>query len=730
MSSSYDRVSAAMRSVYDRSVDTVSPGRVLLDEWKRVVRPALEAQKDLAPDTLELLGKIGSYSPSSAVRRAVRDWLRTEKDKYLPAPGPGPTPDPGTGVIPLRTTGRYPVYLNAQGTFTLHADGAQPANAGELGSSLFRAAKWVEDDGGRKNLFVDAQVPQALKDKVFQNLVQALGQTQGLAPVQQKQLVASVGCLLIELIKSLPDQGAASVLKGQAFDAVAQLISTPGTSPTTAHILIARLQDKSITAGLAEAQKTIAAQLLDQIAPRAPMDYAAFKRQALRDGKMVLTIDHCAGQGEGFLVGYALALEADGYVRKSGTPQGPAEYVKTFPTSDKWGVPVEVHIKLRDYNDDLYVPMADPNVHWVSYGGHSNFGRNKLNSLKNAPAAVGYKMILTDLCCGADGIDAEFAQYPGIQNLTSHASTYFRTRQHPTYGKIAHQSEGYDMMQTMINGVVAQKNWDQIENDLQRDANWWGHPTANNWITPNAWRRRLRELDADDDGISDLVDALPTYDTFDVVADTAREWDLAAPSTPADQINGRRAFLATRALNTATGYNPELQTTNGNRDVVGGPGGIWFDAKAGDKEYVRFADVPVAGGGTVLGVQFSSALADMTVEGLRAVLFYEYVQHLARKREINLDAEEAKVMGLVFVAASLEYDQGYRDQDIFDNLKRIYGFPANVDYQSVSQELSRADSARHNYTGDVQAVRALKRSWGGDIWNALRGVGTPSVPVK
>ena len=113
----------------------------------------------------------------------------------------------------------------------------------------------------------------------------------------------------------------------------------------------------------------------------------------------------------------------------------------------------------------------------------------------------------------------------------------------------------------------------------------------------------------ENDGISDLLDALPSYDPFEVREDTRREFELTVPDTSAAQINGRRAFLATRILNTLTNYNPMLQLANGPRDLIGATD-IFFQAQPGDREYVRFQMLQSDAGEPLVSVQFSPALAN------------------------------------------------------------------------------------------------------------------------
>lgn len=67
-----------------------------------------------------------------------------------------------------------------------------------------------------------------------------------------------------------------------------------------------------------------------------------------------------------------------------------------------------IELRVREMRGaDMYRGMGDASVDIVSYGGHSNFGNNTLNSLKNAPNQQGDKIVLRDLCAGSDTKNAE-----------------------------------------------------------------------------------------------------------------------------------------------------------------------------------------------------------------------------------------------------------------------------------------------------------------------------------
>ena len=151
---------------------------------------------------------------------------------------------------------------------------------------------------------------------------------------------------------------------------------------------------------------------------------------------------------------------------------------------------------------------------------------------------------------------------------------------------------------------------------------------------------------------------------------------------------------------------------------------MFFDAKDHPNEYVRFRRGP---NGERL-VQLSSALSDMTIESLRAVMFYELAIQLGRENpRLYADRAERTGMALVFAQAALEYDDSWRDQQIFDGLKKLYGLPASVTLSTVQTARAKADEERHNYTGDMQAARDVAAAYRAEL--SAAGAGDPAVVI-
>lgn len=636
------------------------------------------------------------------------------------------------------------VFLGGAG-FAMDATGRAPANAVELTHTLHKAGKWLQASfGSDDNLYAVARLDAAGKSAVLSQVEAALaGDLSSLSASQKEQLLGSCGALVAELIKSiefvpsLPSTNAPLLaLRDQAMTTLLKVLDHADSSVLVKRGLARYLTGSdTLNARLAPAQKTELTSRHDALSVKAPADYAAWEAA----GKDRIVVDHVAGAGENFVFGFVKQLQKDGidsrsassprFTVKSGdTNHGPCVLEAKVPANhplNTWGREMTIEVRVREMSRDMYRGMGDAGIDVVHYGGHSNFGNNTLQSLRNAPAQNGHKVILRDLCAGADTKNAEAHVYPEatLNAVTSVGSSYFRTTDDPTMGKYAYASEGYDMLMSVTRGLLGKRDWKFVGEDLEKRANWYGHDSKNNWTHPGDPRAGSM-VDDDDDGVPNVFDLMPSYDTTEVAASTTSEFDLTAPTQRADEISGRRAFQAIQFANTAVAYNSSLKPLNSERLLHADPNGIFFDAKDHPNEYVRFR----RGQNGERLVQLSSALSDMSIESLRAVMFYELAIQLGRENpRLYADRAERTGMALVFAQAALEYDDSWRDQQIFDGLKKLYGLPASVTLSTVQTARAKADEERHNYTGDMQAARDVAAAYRAEL--SAAGAGDPAVVI-
>lgn len=659
--------------------------------------------------------------------------------------GVTPPPQPGAQVSALPVKRGHEVFISTTAGFAMDAAGKAPATAVELTATLHNAGKWMQASfGTNENIFKTANLDAAGKTAALKQLKDALNaDLSSLSAPQREQLLGSVAALTTELMKSIefvphmPTANAELIaLRDQAFTTLKAALDHPQASVLVKRGMVGYLEKSdSVQAKLTQAQRAEITTRHHALFPRAPADYAKWEAQH----KDRIVVDHVSGAGENFLFGFVKQLQSTGLDSgRTGSPRftlvsgdakhGPAVLETKVPANhplNKWGREMTIEVRVRDMNRDMYRGMGDASVDVVHYGGHSNFGNNTLQSLRNAPAQNGDKIVLRDLCAGSDTKNAEAHVYPegALNSVTSVGSSYFRTTHDPEMGKYAYESEGYEMLMSVTRGLLAKEDWQTVGEDLQDRANWWGHDSHNNWTHPGDPRVGA-QVDDDDDGVPNIFDILPAYDTTDIAASTAAEFDLTAPSLKADEINGRRVFQALQFVNTAAAYNPDLKRTNTERLVHPDPNGMFFDAKDAPNEYVKWRKGPNG----ERFAQVSSALADMTIESLRAVVFFELVRQVGKENPSMFQSDAQRTaMALVFTAAALEYDDSWRDGEIFEGIKKLYAIPANVQLHDVNTALSAADTARHNYTGDMQAARDVVAKYGTEL--AGTNVGRPAITV-
>jgi hypothetical protein len=228
---------------------------------------------------------------------------------------------------------------------------------------------------------------------------------------------------------------------------------------------------------------------------------------------------------------------------------------------------------------------------------------------------------------------------------------------------------------------------------------------------------RRKVLDSDHDGQADYLDKLVNFDVQQVATDTAREFTAIAPTHPVDKLDGTVPHLAAMALNTATGYNTHTQGWKKQQIIGDG----FFTPGANDKDIVRFEQVDLDGLPT-LKMKVNANYAHMSVEALRAVAHYALIM----QTDMGLNTVDKKLMGLVFAAFSINYDEARwgRDDKIWDGLLARFNLPSDL---PMSPLLRILDDEHHDYSGNTSHISAWKQSLSAASLDALKkdDVGVP-----
>ncbi|MEW5853653.1 MAG: hypothetical protein AB2A00_33060 [Myxococcota bacterium] len=617
----------------------------------------------------------------------------------------------GGQAKPLDPSGTHrPVFLSASGFFVEDQALDRPRNLSELGSGLFRMADLVDDM--KDNPLTATNVPLADRQKVMANLATALSRVPagGTVPAeitdkQALQLRSSAATVLMSLVEASGTTGDELKLKEQALNQYVDVLKAE-TNPILRDSMVWNLS--RVSGSLPTALKAVAQPLVDGMAPKSPPYDDWFK-----NGNKTLNVSWTTGPDEEFFPGTIELLKKQGYTADGAVPsRGPATMVKTYRRPN--GEEVEVRIKVGVNQNNIFKDMNREDVHIVGYDGHSDIGRTVPGSLRGAPNEVGKKLIFTGMCAGKDNLHNMRERFPDAQVITTFTSSYFNTEER-NGGKVMSRSENFNTLMELINGAVKKQDWEQINENIRDNAVLfpWSHvmPGGTNYISPAHTEIRRKVLDTDHDGQADYLDKFANFDTFKVATDTAREFQPLPPSHPAETLEGTVPHLAAQALNTATGYNGVTHDYK-KQNVIGAG---YFEPKAGEKAIVKFERTQVDGQ-TVLHMSVNSHYAHMSVEALRAVAHYEFIQQIGQDQ--GLSTVDRKLMGLTFAAFSIMYDEARwgRDETIWTNLLKALGLPAEIPFAPIRSLL---DEEHHDYSGNMTHVREWKRQIPQPVLDAL-----------
>jgi hypothetical protein len=622
-----------------------------------------EAQMLVAKATSD--GKVTSYE-----RAQLRAALTQHKDAFSADAKKvveellSPKPPPAGQVITLDPTpSQRPVFLAPDGSFTINANGAPPANAVQKGDALYRAGELV--DNAQDNVF--ATLSKETRGKVFADLEKTLTTPpSGLDAKQALQLRASAATVLLHLMEGTKEpELLAPMLK--RFEAAVK--GEP--DKRLQENLVFHLSNSPI-AKSGEAKK-LSDVLLPTLAPIKPPYEKWFA-----NGNTTVKLDWQVG--DEFIASFRSSLKSKGWKE---TAANSGVFTKAFNEPGVGETKFEIRTSLGG-GSALLDKIADKSVHVVGYDGHSNWGKNQVSSLKRSatlPDGGEGKLYFSNICVGKSQIDAFKEKYPNLQVTT-------------TYGSSSTETD--------IDGLAKlfskRAPWTDINPFLDRDDYHWDR---NNFVTPISTQVREKVLDRDNDGQADYLDKHFNVSTFDVKADTQREFRPVKQDRPSELLDGTKILISAQVINTVSEFSGILKSVNEHSRVV--PNG-WFEPKAGEAEVVKFTKVSKPGGDPEYRMQVNARYSHMSEEALRATCVYEFNRWLQSSGEQRLDPVDRKLASVISFAQSLDIDDSWRDDEVFTQFLTRYNLPAF----SRSDIQVLLDAEHHDYAGSNAMVSALK----------------------
>ncbi|MHB8873477.1 MAG: hypothetical protein ACYC8T_07290 [Myxococcaceae bacterium] len=603
-----------------------------------------------------------------------------------------PPPPPAGQVTPLDASGAHrPVFLTADGTFSLTPDGAKPSSELDKGDALYRAAELVDDAPG--NVFSDARVSKETRTLAFAQVAAALAKVPaggrpppGLNENQALQLRASGATVLLHLMEASSEPA----LRGELVKAYEGLVRGE-TNVRLRENMIFHLENSG-------AAKEVSAALMKELAPTSPPYEKWFA-----NGNKTVNLSWTVGAGD-FWKGFTGALKSKGWKPEGAENQyGVTVYEKTI---NKPGVgETRFRISVKEGGSNLLAEVGKPGVHVMGYDGHSNWGKNMTSSIRggaNDPKGGDGQMFVANLCVGKSQLDGLKGKYPNLQPVLTYGSSYLDTD-----------------IDGLANSIAGRDDWEKMNAFFNRTD---GYYDKNNFVTPIATLARERILDRDSDGQADYLDKHFNFDTFKVAQDTAREFRPVKQERPASILDGTKLGIAAQVLNTVSEFSSIVEEVNSDSKVVANG---WFEPGLREKDLFRFTEAKGPDGKTEFRMSVNARYSHMSEEALRAMGVYEFDKFLTSTGKLTMDPVDAKLVGLIGFAQSLDIDESSRDGEVWKAFLERYNFPADLDRDAIQPLL---DAEHRHYAGSPEMVEALKAKLSPAILETLKRpeVGEPT----
>ncbi len=414
-------------------------------------------------------------------------------------------------------------------------------------------------------------------------------------------------------------------------------------------------------------------------------------------------------------------IEKQGFSEKPTDKPGYRMFVKPVNQDDPNAICKQIKTYVAQMNgSNMFQAVSDPDIDVIQYDGHSNLGRNIENSIARAPEMAGSKILSLGACATTDRafmIRNRFPNPKQAQLINTYESTYFNYNRDGG-PKRMNYSENMMLMFGMQDAMQSLKPWngsDSIAKVLDKATDSWSHTVDVNYTNPG----RLEQLmlwDLDQNGVPDGGQAVWDGGRVKPDEDVRGEFEAKEPSVPVSQLDATKVFAGVQSLDTFGRYNPVTRAAYDVRKIRA----QGFQDLGRDGPMVQVTKNRIGEWQVAVNSWYSHA----SVEAIRAEMHHEFIgaamAQSTDRRVRGLDTAEKKVMSLLFTAASLEYDNGWHDDRVFDALLDRHGYPDGIGYSDLSAVLHwEHDQPGDELSGNYRNIPKVKERIGDDVYARL-----------
>jgi hypothetical protein len=367
----------------------------------------------------------------------------------------------------------------------------------------------------------------------------------------------------------------------------------------------------------------------------------------------------------------------------------------------------------KEFKAEVFESMADPNIDWIIYNGHSGMGAELALSFNRAPAATDIvlqnpKLIQCASCTSCNNyLGRTKVLYPNSQFIGTVAG--------------ADSRDGATIFAATLEGMIQRKTWKEIKSDVDSKK----HYVPGNYLFPDQ-PEQLAFLDSDGDGIVDRDD-----DTYNLGANTnvvsidTFEFSPTAAEPPAGKLNQVALDISVSFY-----WNDFLRYF---KDIIRYPEGGefrnkgWFRHSEDKADLLRIRETR-NGEGNVFDIEVNVGYSHCSITTLKIMMIYELNKYFSENYEIvngkigrkstptSMTAEE-KLRGFLLSVEVLEkINNATRDpedkrriNELYEQFIRKYALPANISFALVLDALTADDGpgATRTASASMEKLKTL-----------------------